>query len=122
MGSRPVGGRPLFFGLAFIDIGEYWLSLKASRGEADTSASALTLAKEPSMARADQITTTTKKMNDAIPQSKGNPITAAAPADADQKSNCYGNLEEQICDLVEPPIFRRHLSKAHCQKAGWQAV
>jgi hypothetical protein len=33
MGSRPVAGRPRFFGLAFIDIFEYWFSLKASRGE-----------------------------------------------------------------------------------------
>jgi hypothetical protein len=34
MGSRPVAGRPrLFFGLAFMDIVEYWFSLKSSRGE-----------------------------------------------------------------------------------------
>ena len=55
MGSRPVAGLPRLFGLAFIDISEYWFSLKASRGEADTSAPALTQATEvKSMAQADR--------------------------------------------------------------------
>ena len=44
MGSRPVAGRPRFFSLAFIDIFEYWFSLKASRGEGRNFRPALTRA------------------------------------------------------------------------------
>ena len=60
MGSRPVAGRPRFFGLALIDIREYWFSLKASRGEASTSAPALTQAMKGlnSMTRADSVHST----------------------------------------------------------------
>jgi hypothetical protein len=37
MGSRPVAGRPRFFGLAVFDICEYWLSQKVSLWEASNS-------------------------------------------------------------------------------------
>jgi hypothetical protein len=55
-----VAGRPRFFGLALIDIREYWFSLKASRGEASTSAPALTRTMKGllSMTQADSVLST----------------------------------------------------------------
>ena len=55
-----MAGRPRFFGLAVIDIRDYWFSLKTSRGEAVTSAPALTQAiTEPNpMTQADRVHST----------------------------------------------------------------
>ena len=46
IGSRPVAGRPRLFGLADIDIAEYWFSLKSSQSKVAPLAPALTPAKE----------------------------------------------------------------------------
>jgi hypothetical protein len=77
MGSRPVAGRPRFFGLAFIDICEYWFSLKASRGEARTSAPALTRATKDcvtQMTQADSVLSTPPTNTSAIDQPMFPPI------------------------------------------------
>jgi hypothetical protein len=102
MGSRPVAGRPRFFGLAFIDIFEYWFSLKASRGEGRNfrPGSNPSHKDSPPMTQADSVLSTPPT---------NTPISQSKPMDGsrDASSLLPPSQASLVLAVLPPPRWRR---------------